>query len=262
MKNNQLEHVLQQIAEEMVGTPDPDYDPALDPPGQGIFRRHELPIADFLLGYREALTKEYMKDFPTLEAAVKIQGRSVLKPAEEKRFYASESELIRRVINNEDSESNVDGWQTTSLVYKNKFNEKESTELNPELALKYFPVAYEIYKHFGDDCIHAAYSVMAPQTVLHRHTGPENRTGEFIRIHVPLIIPPGDVFFEVNGEEVTWDDIFGFDNQQVHSAHNYTNEYRLIFMIDIRRSRIGLPPGKPFNKNRQLYSKPFYRKPR
>ena len=103
---------------------------------------------------------------------------------------------------------------------------------------------------------------MAPNTVLHRHTGPENRTGEYIRIHIPLIIPEGDLFFEVNGEEIDWSDIFAFNNQLAHSAHNLSNEHRMIFLIDIRRSRVGLPPGEPFNPDRHLYSmtQPFVRK--
>jgi aspartyl/asparaginyl beta-hydroxylase (cupin superfamily) len=99
---------------------------------------------------------------------------------------------------------------------------------------------------------------LAPQTQLHRHTGIENRTGEFIRIHIPLIVPEGDIFFECNDDEVHWDDIFAFDNQLVHSAHNLTDEGRLIYLIDVRRTRAGLPPGQPYNSKRQRATAPIY----
>jgi aspartyl/asparaginyl beta-hydroxylase (cupin superfamily) len=100
---------------------------------------------------------------------------------------------------------------------------------------------------YGDDCPIANYSILAPNSVINRHTGIENRSGEFIRIHIPLIVPQGEIFFEVYGEEVRWDDIFAFNNQFVHSAHNYTDQYRLCFLIDIRRTRAGLPPGVPYD---------------
>jgi hypothetical protein len=70
------------------------------------------------------------------------------------------------------------------------------------------------------------------------------------------------LFFEVDGEEIDWSDIFAFDNQLVHSAHNLSDGHRLIFLIDIKRSRVGLPPGQLWNKDRQIFglSKPFVRK--
>ena len=63
---------------------------------------------------------------------------------------------------------------------------------------KYYPTAYKLITEFGDKCPIANYSSFAPHTILNRHTGPENRNGKHIRIHIPLIIPEGDVFFEVN----------------------------------------------------------------
>jgi hypothetical protein len=54
----------------------------------------------------------------------------------------------------------------------------------------------------------------------------------------------------VNGEFVTWDDIFCFDNQYVHSAYNYSDEWRLIFLIDFTRESIGIPPGLPYDVER------------
>jgi aspartyl/asparaginyl beta-hydroxylase (cupin superfamily) len=93
-------------------------------------------------------------------------------------------------------------------------------------------------------------------SIIRRHTGPENRDGEFIRIHIPLIVPDGAIFFEVGGEVVYWNDIFGFDNQTIHSAHNYTKHRRLVYLIDIRRSTIGMSEGRAFDQVRDEQSYP------
>ena len=92
-----------------------------------------------------------------------------------------------------------------------------------------------------------------------RHTGPENRNGKYVRIHIPLIIPEGDIFLEVNGEEVDWGDIFAFNNQLAHSSHNYSSEYRLIFLIDLEREFLGMPPGSVYDARLEKYAKPFLR---
>jgi aspartyl/asparaginyl beta-hydroxylase (cupin superfamily) len=130
----------------------------------------------------------------------------------------------------------------------------------PEEEMEKYPTARKLIQEYGDNCPIASYSVLAPNTILQRHTGVENRSGEFIRIHIPLIIPEGDVFFEANGEEIDWSDLWAFHNQFAHSAHNNTNEWRLVFLLDIRRTFIGLEPGMPYDiKNESTYMKPFVR---
>ena len=138
-------------------------------------------------------------------------------------------------------------WQAVLLKYTNEYADVKS--IPPDIDKK-FPTAHSLLKEFGDNCPIALYSCMAPQTVLQRHTGPENIEGKYVRVHVPLIIPKGKIFLEVNGDFVTWDDIFCFDNQFVHSAHNYSNEWRLIFFVDFLRESIGIPPGLPYDEDR------------
>ena len=40
---------------------------------------------------------------------------------------------------------------------------------------------------------------------------------------------------------MVWDEVWGFDNQSLHSAWNYTNERRLVFIFDLDRNFLGLP---------------------
>jgi hypothetical protein len=111
-----------------------------------------------------------------------------------------------------------------------------------------FPTAYTHILDRFPDCIFATYGVMMPHSVIVRHTGAENRNGKYIRIHIPLIVPEGDIGFEVACEEVDWSDIFGFNNQKLHSAWNNTEHPRLVFVFDILRSTCDLPLGIPWSK--------------
>ena len=122
-----------------------------------------------------------------------------------------------------------------------------------------YPTACALLEQFGDQCGCAGYSVLERQAVITRHTGIENRDNEYLRIHVPLIVPPGDIFFEVEGTEIDWSDIWGFDNQLVHSAHNLTDHRRLVFLIDLRRDFLGLPDQPPFDPDREHTIPPFTR---
>ena len=67
------------------------------------------------------------------------------------------------------------------------------------------------------------------------------------------------MFFECEGYEINWDELFGFNNQLVHSAYNYTNEIRVVYIFDIDRSAIGLPMGKPYDYIREQSIPPFVR---
>jgi hypothetical protein len=276
MNKEQLQSYIYHMHTHLFGELDPNYDPEKDVHPQGIYRRHEFAeAAEYLMSFRNALIEEFLEG-KTLPEVIAYKGRNVMQKKEDRpaymentpdpegnRFHDAVTELLRTPEDEHTvSKANPEGWKNIEFKYHSP-DEGVHWDIDPDYAERNFPTAYNLIKEFWDDCPIASYSCMAPNTVLHRHTGPENRFGEYIRIHIPLIIPPGDVFFEVDGEEIDWSDIFGFDNQLVHSAHNLTNEFRLIFLIDIKRSRIGLPSGQLFNKHRQLYSllhKPFVRK--
>lgn len=200
-----------------------------------IYKREDIQIADYLMSFKEALTKEFLEyhdDF--------ISGD--FKKAELSKFVNPIDSVL----------SNANAWKTTKIKYHfDHIQENIADEKS-----KFFPTSRKLTEEFGDDCPISFYSIIESRSVIERHTGPENRNGEFIRIHIPLIVPEGNVFFEVGNEVVYWDDIFGFDNQTIHSAHNYTAHRRLVYLIDIRRSRIGLPNGRPFDAVRDEQSYP------
>lgn len=231
---------------------------------QAIYTRNEIPNADYLMSFQEALTEEFLTGAKTLKDAAINYGKSSLDRRRGGIALDETAYLITSKMPGTDSyKTNLNGW--LSVLFKYNRGE-DNSPLNFSMQStdgrsQRFKTAYNLVKEFGEHCPIAQYSILAPNTVLGRHTGPENRTGKYIRIHIPLIVPIGDVFLEVNGEEVTWHDIFGFNNQFVHSAHNYTDQYRLIFLIDLDREFIGMSPGEPWDERfEDLATQPFVRK--
>jgi hypothetical protein len=205
-----------------------------------IWRRNEDPsmvewnkFCDKLHNLIPSLTADFMQHHQSIIERLAVDGQSAASPDSDK-------------VQSSQYQENG-SWQAVLLKYTNEYADVKST--TPDVDKK-FPTAYCLLEEFGDNCPIALYSCMAPQTVLQRHTGPENIEGKYIRVHVPLIVPKGELFLEVNGDFVTWDDIFCFDNQFVHSAHNYSDEWRLILFIDFLRESIGIPPGLPYDEKR------------
>jgi len=221
---------------------------------QRFWRRHEFaPVSDYLMTFRNKLIRDFLKGHRSLEEAVKAKQ---LPGVFENRHELAGSDIGEIVRSN--AEKDLRAWRSLAFKYQHKNVGYDILPSDPLFVEKY-PTACGLVQEFGNDVAIAAYSVIDPNSVIHRHTGPENRDGEFLRIHIPLIVPEGDIFFECLGEIIDWSDIWGFNNQLIHSAHNYTNEYRLVFLIDLRRTAIGLEPGVPFDPEWQIHAKPFIR---
>ena len=204
-------------------------------PSPAIYRRHEVPYIEHLMSYRDNLIKEFL-DFHD-------------------NWYELDQDVKGVLVNNFGGNINERltypaAWKTSWFRYENKHGGEAI--VNTE-NLENFPTIKKILTELDGKIGHLSYSIMEPNTVINRHTDPENRTSDYLRVHIPLIIPKGDVFLEVNGEEIDWNEPFGFNNQYPHSAHNYSSERRLVLMIDILRSFLGLPPAFPYYSREHLY---------
>jgi len=220
------------------------------------WRRNEIPNAEYLMQHQDALREDFMRGFSSLKEAALAQTNPVL----DRRHLGIPLEVSSKWITTH-KKPNVQAWRSTQFRYERHDDLANVSFTIDESAKERFPTAWKLIQEYGDDCPICSYSVLAPYSVIERHTGPENRTGEFIRVHVPLIIPDGDVFFEANGEEIDWSDIWAFHNQIAHSAHNNTKEYRLVFLIDFRRTAIGMEPGEPYDPKYDADQvEPFVRK--
>lgn len=207
---------------------------------QTIWYKDELPIADELLAMAPKLLEEFLAyhtDFDTTFSKCKTYAET------------NSNAYVK------DSEKNA--WRTDGLKYALPDKHVEMNFYKDPSVRARFPTATALTEKYASECGCSGYSILDAGGVIERHTDIENRSRRTVRIHIPLIIPEGDTFFEVDGVEVDWTNIFAFDNESLHSAHNYTDKRRLIYIIDLSRSLMGLPEAKPFTPTPVL---PFVRK--
>lgn len=92
----------------------------------------------------------------------------------------------------------------------------------------------------------ALFSRLDPNTKLGTHTGWSDLANHVIRVHIPLVVPGGDVCGTwVDGCVETQDvgRIVCFDDSKVHRAYNYSEtEERVVLIIDLERPS-NLPQG-------------------
>jgi hypothetical protein len=206
---------------------------------KSIWLREEIPIAEELMALAPALKKEFL-DYHTdfIDGDFK-NGKS----------YRGASFL----------HSYEDAWKIDHIKYSYPEKGILISEVDNPVIQSRFPTAVELTRKWGNDCPISTYSILEKNAVIKRHAGIENRSGEYIRIHIPLLVPEGDIFFEIEGVEIDWSDIFAFDNQFIHSAHNYSNRRRLVFLFDLKRSVLGIEPGTPTDLLRYNSVEPFVR---
>ena len=131
---------------------------------------------------------------------------------------------------------------------------------------QHYPIALEmvegLHKKYGRDCVNkATYSILAARGHIAVHTGLENINSEYVRCHIPIIIPEhtkDELYLEVNADRVYWTETYGFDNQTFHTAKNATPYNRLVFLIDISRKALNIPPKPKVNKQLGFFIR-YYR---
>lgn len=190
---------------------------------KNIYRGKEFKYYDELMSLREGLTEDFLRTFPNFDDIPYPPGTIP------DRFSGYKHVSLQYQVDK------MPGVNDDML----KFDRSVCTEENFPTAFKHIFPKYEGVTICG-------YGLMYPHSIISRHTGIENRTGEWIRIHIPLIIPEGDCGMEVNGELVDWSDLFAFNNQRLHSVWNFTDHHRLILLVDMLRSGCDLPPGIPW----------------
>lgn len=202
---------------------------------QFIFDLEDLPISELLLESQPKLLTEFLVRHPE---------------------FNSESELKNVMAFNNPNGNNRVLYSDNNVW---KVGGVKSYGTLVEFNRPYYPTGFMLADMFGDDCHIASYSILEPKSVIYRHTDEENRQALKIRIHIPLSIPDGDVGLEVDGNIKTWDAIFAFNTQKLHGAWNDTEKRRLVFILDVNRKRLGLPPGTPwtpdYNKNAARFEK-------
>jgi hypothetical protein len=91
----------------------------------------------------------------------------------------------------------------------------------------------------------ALFSRLRPKTQLTGHTGWEDLANDVLRVHIPVVIPDrksGICGLSCNGDVQHHcpHSIMVFDDSKFHYAFNFSNEDRIVLIIDVLR-----PPGMP-----------------
>lgn len=195
-------------------------------PLQHIYRGKEFIHSEYFESRREALTREFLTEYPDFNSTEKLDKNDEMVDAP--------SEYIAP------TKDRGAGWKKLKFLSTIDVNTTQET-------LKRFPTIKEIIDHFGKENIGGLmFSTIEANCIIYRHTGPENKKAKFIRIHVPLIIPEAsidDLGMEINGEVIDWRETFAFNNQIIHSVWNFTPFRRLILLIDLRRTICDMPPA-------------------
>ena len=199
---------------------------------KSIWLREEIPMADELLALAPQLLNEFLAYHTDFLEGDFAKGIPYKNPNFDTGPY----------------KSRPDAWKIDPLKYTNP--KHDLVVDNTDKLSQRFPTASALTKRYGDNCPVSAYSILEHNAVIARHTGVENRDGLYVRVHIPLLVPPGDIFFEVEGVEIDWSDIFAFDNQFIHSAYNYTDQRRLVYLLDLHRDVLGIGPGIKTNFER------------
>ena len=101
---------------------------------------------------------------------------------------------------------------------------------------------------YGIDSVNkVTYSILVANGNIGVHTGRDNIHSEYIRCHIPLIIPEhtrDEMYLEANADKVYWTETWGFDNQIPHTAKNATDYHRLVLIIDISRDALCITKKK------------------
>lgn len=202
----------------------------------------EFIFTDFFNTFREGMVTDFLSVFPNF---------SEKQPTPEERELDPKYKM--KTVGQWKTAGNAaagDAWKVEGLRYTDPgVNTKSATNRDK------YPTAWKLVDYFDDlypdgveggqiACPIATYSIMEAHSRIGRHTGIENRRKQYVRCHIPLIVPEGDIVFEIERKVfITWDNVFAFDNQCEHSAWNNSSYRRLVFLIDLHRSIVKWPPA-------------------
>jgi hypothetical protein len=242
---------------------------------KNVFLQKDLgEIGEYLHSYKNQIRKEFIansklflsEDYFTKEHKQEIISKItlikswVLQSLKWSNFKEKEAEHLFVVGN----------WKMQPILYEQKWcwgkdsdnleiehnGTKFSTVSAYNRIKQNYPITLEmvegLHKKYGRDCVNkATFSILAARGHIAVHTGLENIDSKYVRCHIPIVIPEhtkDELYLEVNADKVHWTETYGFDNQTFHTARNATPYNRLVFLIDISRKALNLPPKPKVNK--------------
>jgi aspartyl/asparaginyl beta-hydroxylase (cupin superfamily) len=144
-----------------------------------------------------------------LMSVINDQNRKMFEPWVEKNLY---------------QESNENGWDIAPLMIGGVRIEERIVK---------FPKLFSLINNI-QGVMSVSYSLLKPGTHIVPHKGYDDYSQKVLRYHMGMIVPKGDVAIRVEKDTMKWSEgkSFIFDDYMVHEAWNFTNENRIVLIID------------------------------
>lgn len=138
------------------------------------------------------------------------------------QFTSMTHEDIKDSLHKQTSLSNTQSWKLFGLI------------LNREVlsTAAHCPRTMAVLRRFEDDIVNAGFSCLEAGATTKRH---RDIDATFYRCHIPLIVPEGDCYLEVEGVKRKWKQPLVFDDTMYHNAWNNTEKDRIILIVDFKR---------------------------
>lgn len=103
-----------------------------------------------------------------------------------------------------------------------------------------YPTLNQFVEELGDVCRSAGYSILEAGGNVITHTDTEEGHENYVIVHVPLIVPDGDVGFYENNEAGKWieGECFILDVESPHSIWNYTDKPRVVILLELLKEKV------------------------
>lgn len=194
---------------------------------QTIWQKNEISVADELVQATPTLISEFLAYHDDYFDHF-VTGQSYFNAEFDTQNYMSHR----------------DAWKVAGLKYVLPMRDLEINLWQNSETKNRFPCAVALMEKYQQHCGCCGYSSLDAKSSIKPHCDIENLDRKYVRIHLPLLVPPGDCFIQIGDVKMSWTEIFAFDNQTRHEAQNNTSSRRLIFIMDLTREFLGINPAR------------------
>lgn len=151
----------------------------------------------------------------------------------ERQHYSSSSN------DDDDDDDESPSWTVFPICHTFPANDITRRKFIPSTCAYVPQTASLLKRYLGDALRTALFSRLKPETTLAPHTGWSDLANHVFRLHIPLVVPDGGYCGTwVDGcvEEQRVGKVICFDDSKVHRAFNYSEEERIVLIVDLIRN--------------------------
>jgi hypothetical protein len=204
---------------------------------KNTYSRKEIPCADFIMSFRQGLLDDFINHQGSLSSPANADFISRYKDC---RQDVPEKELAKAFLTKKNGEWVNDADVGYGVIIKFDYSNYTVKSKNIEELREFYPTAVRLIETYGSNCCNANYSVLRPYTIFKTHFDRELIDKNILRLHIPLLIPGDEMFMQFDEKKMYWSDLFGFDGLSMHSAHNLTEHWGMIFLLDLKFDSTGI----------------------